>query len=195
MFGRHDIGYWWSPDSRAIAFFQTDELGVSLQHYVDTKPWTPRILTQRYPKVGQKNPAIRLGIVEIDSRKTVWVDTGDRTYEYIVRAQWLPDGKHLSLQTLNRPQTELELFIADRETGRAVPILKETDSAWVNVLDDLVFLQDGDRFLWGSERDGYHHLYLYDTDGKLINKVTDGTVDTPVCRRGSGLAQGRNRGG
>jgi dipeptidyl-peptidase 4 len=174
VFGRHDTGYWWSPDSRAIAFFRTDELGVSLQHYVDTKPWTPRVLTQRYPKVGQKNPAIRLGIVEVDSRKTSWVDTGEHTYEYLVRVKWLPDSKRLSLQTLNRPQTELELFIADRETGQAVPILKETDSAWVNVLDDLVFVHDGDRFLWGSERDGYHHLYLYGTDGTLINKVTEG---------------------
>ncbi|RPH36939.1 hypothetical protein EHM92_03685 [bacterium] len=174
VFGRHDTGYWWSPDSRAIAFFRTDESGVSVQHYVDTKPWTPRAITQRYPKVGQKNPVVRLGIIELDSRKTTWVNTGDRTYEYVVRAQWLPDGKRLSLQTLNRAQTELELLFADRETGEAVPVLKEADSAWVNVLDDLVFLQDGERFFWGSERDGYHHLYLYEIEGKLINKVTGG---------------------
>jgi len=174
VFGRHDTGYWWSPDSKGIAFFRTDETGVSIQHYVDTKPWTPRLIKQRYPKVGQKNPVVRLGIIDLTSRHTTWVNLEDRTYEYIIRAQWLPDSKRLSLQTLNRAQTELELLIADRETGGVVPVLRETDSAWVNILDDLIFLQDGERFLWGSERDGYHHLYLYNTDGKLLNKVTDG---------------------
>jgi dipeptidyl-peptidase-4 len=174
VFGRHDTGYWWSPDSKAIAYFRTDESGVSIQHYVDTKPWTPRVLTQRYPKVGQKNPVVRVGIVEIDSRKTTWVDFKNHPYEYIVRAQWLPDSKRLSVQTLNRPQTELDLFFADRLTGAAEPILKETDSAWVNVLDDLVFLKDEERFVWGSERDGYHHLYLYTMHGGLVRKLTDG---------------------
>ncbi len=118
VFGRHDTGYWWSPDSKAIAFFRTDESGVSIQHYVDVKPWTPRVITQRYPKVGQKNPVVRLGIVEVDSRKTTWVDLEDHPYEYIVRAQWLPDSRRLSLQTLNRSQTQLELLFADRGNRR-----------------------------------------------------------------------------
>ena len=174
VFGRHDTGYWWSPDSRAIAYFSTDEAGVSIQHYVDVQPWTPRVIRQRYPKVGQKNPVVRLGIVELDSRRTTLVNLGERAPEYIVRAQWLPDGKRLSFQTLNRPQTELELLLVDRATGTVTPVLKETDPAWVNVLDDLVFLKDGERFIWGSERDGYHHLYLYNIDGTLINKITDG---------------------
>jgi dipeptidyl-peptidase 4 len=174
VFGRHDTGYWWSPDSKAIAFFRTDESGVNVQHYVDTKPWTPRVITQRYPKVGQKNPVVRVSIIETESRKTTWVDLGEHPYEYIVRAQWLPDGKRLSVQTLNRAQTELDLFFADRMTGHAAPVLKETDTAWVNVLDDLVFLRDENRFIWGSERDGYHHLYMYGMDGKVITKLTDG---------------------
>src|SRR5512140_3510298 len=186
VFGRHDTGYWWSPDSRAIAYFSTDETGVSVQHYVDVQPWTPRVLRQRYPKVGQKNPVVRIGIVELDSRRTTFVDLGDRTPEYIVRAQWLPDSRRLSFQTLNRSQTELELLVADRATCKAVPVLKETDPAWVNVLDDLVFLKDGERFIWGSERDGYHHLYFYDIDGTLINKITDGPW--AVCSAGGEVA-------
>jgi dipeptidyl-peptidase 4 len=190
VFGRHDTGYWWSPDSKAIAFFRTDESGVSIQNFVDTRPWTPLLHTQRYPKVGQKNPVVRLGMIEIDSRKTTWVDVGDRTFEYIVRVQWLPDSKRLSLQTLNRAQTELDLFFADRATGQAVPVLMEADSAWVNVLDDLVFLRDGERFLWGSERDGYHHLYLYAMDGKLINKVTDGPWALASARGGVAWLKG-----
>lgn len=186
VYGRHDTGYWWSPDSRAIAFFRTDEAGVSLQHYVDVAPWTPRVISQRYPKVGQKNPSVRLGIAELDNGNVTWMNLQGHPYEYIVRAQWLPDGKRLSLQTLNRAQTELELFFADRATGSVVPILKEADPAWINVLDDLVFLKDGKRFLWGSERDGYEHLYLYRMDGKLLNKVTDGPW--AVCTAGGEVA-------
>lgn len=186
VFGRHDTGYWWSDDSKSIAFFRTDESGVSVQHYVDVTPWTPRVLTQRYPKVGEKNPVVRVGMVDAGGGATTWVDFGGRTFEYVVRAQWLPDGKRLSVQTLNRPQTELDLYFAERATGRVVPILKEADSAWVNILDDFVMLPGGNEFLWGSERDGYEHLYRYALDGTLINKVTDGPW--AVCAAGGEVA-------
>ena len=186
VFGRHDSGYWWSPDSKTIAYFQTDEVGVSVQHYVDVKPWTPRVITQRYPKVGERNPSVRIGLVDISSGKTTWVDFGSHSYEYIVRLQWLPDSKRVSAQTMNRPQTELNLFFADRVTGKATAILKENDSAWVNVLDDLVFLRDGKQFIWPSERDGQEHLYRYTLDGELINQVTRGQWS--VRSAGGGVA-------
>jgi dipeptidyl-peptidase-4 len=174
VFDRHDTGYWWSPDSKAIAFLRTDESGVSLQHYVDVTPWTPRVITQRYPKVGEKNPSVRVGIADIDARATIWVDFGGRPFEYVVRVQWLPGGSRLSVQTVNRLQTELELLFADRGMGKVSPVLRETDTSWVNVLDGLLFLPDGKRFLWPSERDGYKHLYLYTMNGSCINKVTNG---------------------
>ncbi|MGA9119196.1 MAG: S9 family peptidase [Bacteroidota bacterium] len=174
VFGRHDVGYWWSHDSKAIAYLQSNEAGVSIQHYVDVKPWTPRVLTQRYPKVGQKNPAVRAGIVELSTQKTTWIDLSNHPYEYLVRVQWLPDDRRVSVQTMNRMQTELDLFLADRGTGTAQKLLTETDSAWVNIIDDLAFLKNGKQFLWGSERDGYEHLYLYDIDGKLVRRITTG---------------------
>ena len=174
IFDRHDTGYWWSPDSKSIAFLRTDESDVSVQHYVDVTPWTPRVLTQRYPKVGEKNPAVRVGIAAIDGGRTTWVDFTGLPYEYVVRLQWIPDGSRLAVQTLNRLQTELDLSFADRLTGKVVPILKEADSNWVNVIDGLRFLRDGKRFLWPSERDGYRHLYLYRMDGTCINRVTNG---------------------
>ncbi len=174
VFGRHDTGYWWSNDSKAIAYLQTDESGVSVQHYVDVKPWTPRVLTQRYPKVGEKNPGVRAGIVELSSRQTRWIDLAGHPYEYLVRVQWLPDSKNVSLQTMNRLQTELTLFFADRQTGSTKNILTETDSTWVNIIDDLRFIHDGKQFLWGSERDGYEHLYLYNIDGSLVRRLTNG---------------------
>lgn len=174
IFDRHDTGYWWSPDSKSIAFLKTDESGVSVQHYVDVTPWTPRFITQRYPKVGEKNPAVRVGIAPLDGGGTTWVDFAGRPYEYVVRVCWTAGGRRLSVQTMNRLQTELDLSFADRLTGKAVHILRETDTNWVNVLDGLRFLSDGRRFLWPSERDGYRHLYLYGMDGTCLGNVTKG---------------------
>ncbi len=174
IFGREDIGYWWSDDSKAIAYLQTDESPVSLMYFVDFKPNVPNLIKQRYPKAGGKNPIVRVGIAEVDNPKTVWVDIADTTYEYIIRVKWLPDSKRISVQTMNRQQTELELYFADRFTGKADHIMTETDTGWVNIHDDLYFLKDGKHFLWASERDGFEHLYRFTMDGKLVNQITRG---------------------
>ncbi|MGH2568250.1 MAG: S9 family peptidase [Bacteroidota bacterium] len=175
VFGRRDIGYWWSEDSRALAYLRTDHSMVSLQTYVDFMPWTPRVITQRYPKVGEPNPRVRVGIIELASSVTTWVDFGSHAYEYIVRVQWTSDAKRLSVQTMNRDQNELDLFFVDRATGKAKSILNESNKTWVNIHDDLYFLKDGKHFLWSSERDGYEHLYRYTMDGKLVNQITKGS--------------------
>jgi len=174
VFGRNDTGYWWSDDSRSIAFFQTNEAGVSLQVFPDFKPWTPRVMRQRYPKVGEKNPTVRVGITAIGSGKIVWADLSGQRHEYVVRAKWLPDNRYLSIQTMNRLQTELDLLFVDAQLGTATHVLQERDSGWVNIVDDLYFLKDGKRFLWSSERTGYKHLYLYRSDGTLVGPVTRG---------------------
>jgi dipeptidyl-peptidase-4 len=174
VFGRKDEGYWWSPDGQAIAYLQTDESPVSVQTYVDFKPWTPRVVTQRYPKVGEPNPRVRAGVVELATGRTVWIDLERFPFEYLVRVGWLPGGRTVALQTLNRLQTELRLLLADRRTGRATPVLVESDTTWVSVLDDCYFLNDGNTFLWPSQRDGYLHLYRYRLDGTLLNRVTGG---------------------
>jgi len=174
LFTRRDVGYWWSPDSRAIAFLQTDESGVSIEHWVDFKPWTPRVIRQRYPKVGEKNPRVRVGIIEVDSGKITWVDLSAIPYEYTARVGWTPDGSTLAVRTLNRLQTEMHLVFVNRQTGAARKVLTESAESWVSVLDDFFFLKDGKHFLWPSERTGYLHLYRYTMDGTLVNPVTSG---------------------
>jgi dipeptidyl-peptidase-4 len=174
LFTRRDVGYWWSPDSRAIAFLQTDESGVSIQHWVDFKPWTPRVIRQRYPKVGEKNPRVRLGIVELESGKITWADLSAIPYEYIARVGWTPDGSTVEVRTLNRLQTEMNLVFINRQTGAARRVLTESSESWVSVRDDFYFLKDGKHFLWPSERTGYLHLYRYTMDGTLVNPVTSG---------------------
>ncbi len=186
IFGRHDIGYWWSEDSRSIAFLRTDDSLVSLMYYSDFKPYTPRIITQRYPKAGQANPVVKVGIADVDSGEKTWVDFSKFPYEYIVRVNWLPDDKHLCVQTLNRTQTRLDLLLVDRNSGKPAHLLTETDSAWVNIHDDLHFLPARRQFIWASERDGYAHLYLYNMDGSLQNHITSG--DWSIRSAGPGVA-------
>lgn len=173
VFGRRDIGYWWAPDSQAIAYLQSDESQVDVAYFTDITPFSPRVIRQRYARAGGANPRVRLGITELEKPNTNWVQIKE-PFEYIVRAKWLPDGRRLSFQTMPRLQTQLFLYFADRKTGNANRILTETDSGWVNMTDDLYFFSDGKHFLWPSERDGYAHLYRYRTDGTLVNQVTKG---------------------
>ncbi len=171
IFDHTEVPYVWSPDSRAIAFLQTDESQVSVSTFVNFEPATQAVVYQRYPKAGQKNPVVRLGIVEVSTAEITWIDCGE--YEYIVRFNWLPQGDEIALQTLNRAQSELRLLLAKRENGESKVILVERQPAWINLNDSLYFLKNGN-FIWMSERDGYQHLYLYSKEGKLIRQLTKG---------------------
>ena len=174
VFGRRDIGYWWAPDSQAIAYLQSDDSAVDLSYFVDFVPFSPRVIHQRYARAGRANPRVRLGIIELGQDNTTWIQIDDKPFEYIVRAKWLPDARRLSLETMPRQQTELSLYFANRETGKATRVLTETNPGWVNMTDDLYFFGDEKHFLWPSERDGYMHLYRYRMDGTLENQVTKG---------------------
>ncbi|HXU35399.1 MAG TPA: S9 family peptidase [Blastocatellia bacterium] len=193
IFGRRDIGYWWSPDSSALAYLQTDESAVPVSYFVDFQPDTTRVIKQRYAKAGQPNPKVRVGIVEVGKpapgkrgrEDTTWVRIIDRPFELILRVKWLPEGTRVSVQTLTRDQHELGLYFADRKTGASTRILTETDAGWINIHDDLHFLKDGRHFLWASERDDYYHLYRYTMDGRLVNQVTHGSW--ALASSGSGV--------
>ncbi|MFL6299667.1 MAG: S9 family peptidase [Terriglobales bacterium] len=173
--GRHDTGLWWSPDSRSIAYLQTDESPVTISTFVDPAPVDEKVIQQRYPKPGETNPKVRVGVVQVGANpQTRWISITDKPYEWTLRVKWLPDSQRLSVQTLNRQQTEEGLYFVDTKTGASKRVLTETDPYWVNVSDDLYFLKDGKHFLWGSERDGFMHLYRFAMDGTLVNKITEG---------------------
>jgi dipeptidyl-peptidase-4 len=174
VFGRRDLAYWWSPDSKSIAYLQTDDSAVPVSTFVDFAPVEERVIRQPYPKPGENNPRLRVGIAEIGSDSTQWITVADKPYEWIQHVQWLPDSTRVSIETLNRAQTELGIYFADRKTGAAQRVLTDTDPGWINVSDDLFFLTDGKHFLFASERDGYMHLYRYRLDGTLVNQVTKG---------------------
>lgn len=174
IFGRRDIGYWWSSDSRSVAFLRSDESSVSIQQIVDFTPWTPTVTKQRYPKVGQKNPEVKVGIAELGGMAVRWIGIDPASYEYIMRVDWMPDNKRICVRTLNRSQTELSFWFVDRTNGTSTFIMKDTNEGWINMTDDLYFLKDGKYIITSSERDGYTHLYRFTMDGKLVNQITKG---------------------
>lgn len=189
LLNRTDRGYLWSPDSSAIAYLQTDESPVGVMHYVDFEPALPRVIKQRHPKPGSANPRVRAGVVRLADADTTWIDLGRYPHEYLARIKWLPDSRRLVVQTLNRDQTALDLYLAEGATGEARHLIRETDPGWVNVHDDLHFIDGGERFIWLSERDGHAHLYLYGLDGELQRQLTSG----PWALRPSGGPPGMDQ--
>jgi dipeptidyl-peptidase-4 len=166
--------YWWAPDSTAIAYFEMDERKVAKYPLVDFSSPTGEAEEEPYPPAGGGNPVVRVFVASVAGGEAHAMDTGENTDVYIARVNWLADSKHLAIQRLNRPQTVLDLLIADATNGQSHTVLNETDQYWVNINNDLHFLKDGKRFLWSSERSGYRHLYLYDLEGKQLAQITKG---------------------
>jgi dipeptidyl-peptidase 4 len=176
LYGRGNFeGCWWSPDSTMLAYLRLDEAPVPEFPVVDHIPYDQNVELTPYPKAGDPNPIVKLGIVNAAGGPTQWVDT----YKYqpsdllIVRVTWTPDGKKVAYQAQNREQTFLDLNFADAGDGKSNTILHETSKAWVAVNDNPNFLKDGS-FLWQSERSGWDHLYHFSADGTLLKQVTDG---------------------
>lgn len=167
-------GYWWAPDSSAIAYMEMDERKVSQYPMVDFSSPSGEAEMERYPVAGGANPIVKVFVAPLSGGEARVMDTGAETDIYIPRVNWLADSNHVGIQRLNRAQNLLELLIADASTGSSRVALTEKDPYWINVNDDLVFLKDGKRFLWSSERGGYRHLYLYDLDGKQLAQLTNG---------------------
>ncbi len=170
----------WSPDSRHLAFLESDVSHIPVLYYKDITPYFPRQIKQRYPVAGSPIARVNIHIAEVpgppDSSIMVRLPQQARGEQdfYIVNLDWLTDSRRLAVQTLDRLQERLDLYFTQRNNGETRHILSETDPAWVNVSDDIYFLEDKKHFIWGSERSDYKHLYLYTLEGKLVNPITRG---------------------
>jgi dipeptidyl-peptidase-4 len=184
IYGRGDFkAFWWSPDSRHIAFLRLDEAGVhdfTVVDFVEKGHFRVESEVTRYPKVGDPNPEVALGIVDVRDGAVVWADLdGYREVEpLIVRVDWTPDGvfadtHRLLFMVQDRIQTWLELGLADPRTGEWKSLLREESDSWVERADAPRWLADGS-FLWLSDRSGYRHLYRYRKNGELVGAVTGG---------------------
>ncbi len=176
LYGRGNFeAYWWSPDSTMLAYLRLDENPVPTFPVVDHIPIEQEVELTPYPKSGDPNPFVKLGVVNAAGGATRWMDTS--RYQpsdfLIVRVTWSPDSKRVVYQAQNREQTYLDLNFADARDGKTNTAFRETSKAWVEAIDNPSWLKDGS-FLWQSEKSGWRHLYHYSPDGKLIHQVTDG---------------------
>jgi dipeptidyl-peptidase-4 len=176
VYGRGKFrAHWWSPDSRRLAFLRLDETGVPRHTVMDDVSQPPKVEVYPYPKAGDPNPKVSLGVVAVDGGSPVWADT--RAYGggdiLIVDVGWTPDSRQVAFQVQDREQTWLELNLADAATGAARKLLRETSKAWVEPQGAPRWLADGG-FLWLSERTGWKHLYRYARDGSGGRALTSG---------------------
>ncbi|RMG43535.1 MAG: S9 family peptidase [Acidobacteria bacterium] len=170
IWGRDATGFWWSPDGRRIAFYRFDDTAVDAFPIAGVERPYPRVRWQKYPAAGRINPAVRVGVLDLDTGGIVYADTGNRD-AYLARVAWEPDGRALDILRLDREQTTLTLLRCDPESGECKPLIEESHPTWVNVEKDFLVLPDG-RFVWGSERSGRRRLYLYSRDGNLLHPLT-----------------------
>lgn len=169
-----DTGYWWSADEKYIAYIQFDEKKIDERGRYEIVRDGFNVLKERYPRAGSNNVTVKLGIMDVASGETKWVDLGEDQDIYLPRVAWLPDSSGIFFQVENREQTRLDLNFAEATSASSQNVLSEQSETWINLKHSLIFLKNGTEFLWQSERTGFNHIYHYNTDGTLINQLTDG---------------------
>ena len=164
----------WSLDGNKLAYVRFDETNVpeySMDLYGNGLYPTQQVF--KYPKAGKENAKVSLHLYDSATKSTQTVDLSEYNDFYIPRIKWTNDANYLSFQVINRHQNDLKLYFVDEKTNQKKLILNEKDKAYVDITDNLTFLNDNS-FVWTSEKDGFNHLYHYDKTGKLINQITKG---------------------
>ncbi|MTJ02652.1 S9 family peptidase [Idiomarina piscisalsi] len=172
-------GFRWSPDGQHIAYWQLDTEGTPVFTMINnTDELYPTLKEFPYPKVGETNAAMRIGVMPASGGKTQWMDIpGDPRQHYLVRMQWAGNSKQLLIQQLTRKQHINRAFIANIDSGNAQELLRESTDSWAEYVDDIHFLNNGKEFTWLSERSGYRHIYRVYRDSGRISAITRGNWD------------------
>ena len=178
----HD-GYTWSPDSKKIAYCQIDYTNVPDYYMINnTETLYPEIIKFPYIKVGQQLPGFRVGITDISTPATTWLDLPcDPFKDYLWQMQWTPNEHELSLQVLNRRQDSMKIILADTEHYVTKIIYTEVDEAWV-VPTDIHWIDGGEKLIFMSERDGWEHIYMYSHEGDELGCLTPGEFDVVIIQ-------------
>jgi dipeptidyl-peptidase-4 len=172
-------GFSWSPDGASIAYWQLD--ASKIKNFLmlnNTDSIYPFTVPVEYPVVGEDPSACKVGIVNVASAKTTWLQVpGDQIQHYIPRMEWIPNTNEVILQQLNREQNLSTLFVCNASTGSAKSIYSEADKAWIDVTDGWEWLNGNKEFIWASEKDGWRHYYRISKDGKKEALITKGNYD------------------
>jgi len=172
----HYAAFWWSPDSRKLAYLRTDETDVpvfTLNRLDEPDGIHGLIEATPYPKPGDPNPKVKMGIADLTSGKTIWVKTDYNIDQYIAWPFWTPDSKKLAIQVLNRDQNSIKIILADPYSGDFTQIYNDSRKTWIEFFEDIFVMKDGTGFIIRSSRSDWENLYYYAWDGKLVARLTD----------------------
>ena len=172
--GTRHRAFWWSSDSQKLAYLRFDDSPVPTFPLFRSGGTHGELEIERYPKSGDPNPYVKLGIVPATGGQTVWVDVEEKADHYVAWPFWLPDSSRLTFQWMNRGQDHIKIYGVDLETGHKSQIYEEKQPAWVEFFEDLHFFKDGSGFLLRTHADGWSHLYVYDLEGRLKRRLTEG---------------------
>ena len=170
-------GFFWSPDSKKIAYYRFDESKVKEFQMEEFEGLYPEWYSFKYPKAGEDNSIVDIYVYDLATGKSVKMDTGKETDIYLPRMKWTKDPNVLAIQRLNRHQNHLEILAADANTGASRVFFDDTNDYYIDITDDWTFLEDGNTFLMTSEKSGYNHIYMYLLDGTLVKQLTSGDWD------------------
>ena len=172
-------GFRWSPDGTTIAYWQSDTKGVGTFYLINnTDSNYSKPLPFPYPKVGTANSAVKVGVVAATGGASKWFDVpGDPRNNYLARMDFIPGSGEVMIQQLNRLQNSNKVWIGNTANMQLKLLFTETDSAWVDLHDDIVWLDNNKLFTWTSEKDGWVHLYKVSRDGKEMKPITKGNFD------------------
>jgi dipeptidyl-peptidase-4 len=168
--------FWWSPDGNRIAYLRTDETEVpvfTLNRLDEADGIHGKLEQVPYPKAGDPNPKVKMGIADIATGKTTWVKTDYSVDQYIAWPFWTPDSRKLAVQVVNRDQNDMKFILADPATGDFIQIYSETQKAWLDFYKDIYVMKNGSGFIVNSVRNGWKNLYYYSWDNKLIAQLTN----------------------
>ena len=169
--------FFWSPDSKKIAFYKFNESNVKRFSMTQYGELYPTSYQYKYPKAGEENATVSLHIYDLQNQQTIPVAIGNDSSQYIPRIKWTNQPNTLCVLRLNRHQDNLDYLLVNANTGKSTVILNEKSSTYIDINDDLYFLKNSNQFIISSEKNGFNHLYLYDLKGKLINQITKGNWD------------------
>ena len=172
----HYAAFWWSPDGSRIAFLRTDETNVpvfTLNRLDEADGIHGSLEVVPYPKAGDPNPMVRMGIADIATAKTVWVKTDYSVDQYMAWPFWTPDGKKLAIQVLNRGQNDLSILLADPSSGDFTTIYEEKYKTWLEIHEDIYVMKNNSGFIIRSYKNGWENLYYQGWDGKQIAQITN----------------------
>ncbi|MDD3036436.1 DPP IV N-terminal domain-containing protein [Bacteroides sp.] len=169
-------GTFWSPKGNLLAFYHMDESMVTQYPLVDITARVAEVNNIRYPMAGMTSHQVKIGIYNPETKKSIYLNAGDPTDRYFTNISWSPDEKSIYLIELNRDQNHAKLCQYNAETGDLVKVLfEETHPKYVEPQHPITFLPwDDSKFIYQSQRDGFNHLYLYNTEGKLLKQLTKG---------------------